>query len=82
MPTWIRIYFDLLYNLFLFAFLYIFVKQTLSIIPNRAGVIPCIIMVVILAILPPLPYNTILSLVIDSLSILFLCFPIRVKTFF
>ena len=82
MPTWIRIYFDLLYNLFLFAFLYIFVKQTLSIIPNRAGVIPCIMMVVILAILPPLPYNTILSLVIDSLSILFLCFPIRVKTFF
>ena len=84
MQTWARIYFDLLYNLFLLVFLYTLLKHTLSSAPNRAGIMPCIMMAVIYAILPPLPYNIniIFSLFIDGLSILFLCFPMRVKNFF
>lgn len=84
MQTWARIYFDLLYNLFLLVFLYTLLKHTLSSAPNRAGIMPCIMMAVIYALLPPLPYNIniIFSLFIDGLSILFLCFPMRVKNFF
>lgn len=75
MPLPIKIYFDILSNLFTFSFLFVFVKNNMSITVKKQKIAFLLFLQLLYALWQNIPLSFFVSIALDALCISILCFP-------